>query len=174
MSEAVNPYQSPGTEAVQDKPLVSQGNLTEPMLLYLKAATPWLRFIGILGFLSAGLTALSCISFFAIIPMMGPRWNAIPGLEVLSGGFGVAFGVTMAIFSIGGGVLIFFPALFIYRFGERIRSYLRMGADQDLELAFKNNKSLWKFTGIICIISLAAIPLLIVATVVIAIVSAFT
>ena len=172
MSDAVNPYQGPETTPVPDAPLVSQGNLTETMLIYLKGASPWLRFVGILGFISAGLTALSGLAIFAIIPMMGQRWNAIPGFEVLGGTFGAIFSVTMAVFSLGGGVLMFFPSLFIYRFGDRIRSYLRTGTDQELELALRNNKALWKFCGILCIISLAFIPVAMIVSVVAVIVSA--
>ena len=174
MSDAVNPYQSPETTAVPVKPLVAQGALTETMLIYLKGASPWLKFIGVLGFISAGLTALSGLSFLLFIPLMRQVWNEIPGFEAFSGTVGTVFGGTMTVFSIGGGALMFFPSLFLYRFGEKIHSYLRTGTDQDLELAFKNNKSFWKFIGIICIISLAFIPLMIILGIILALVSAFS
>jgi hypothetical protein len=144
------------------------------MLVYLKGASPWLRFVGILGFVCAGLTALSGISLFAFIPMMGQVWNEVPGFESFGDVFGVVFSGGMAVFTIGAGVLIFFPSLFIYRFGDKIRSYLRAGADQDLEQALKNNKSLWKFIGIVCIISLAFIPVMIIGTIIVAVVMAVT
>ena len=78
----------------------------------------------------------------------------------------------MMVFCLGGAVLIFIPSLFIYRFGERIRSFLRTGIEQELELAFKNNKSLWKFLGIYCIIALASIPVMIIGGIIIAVVVA--
>ena len=171
MSDAVNPYQIPETTAAPEKPLIAQAGLTETMLIYLKGASPWLRFVGILGFVSAGITALSGISFFAFIPLMGQLWDEIPGFETFSSTFGAVFGGGMAVMSIGGGALIFFPSLYIYRFGERIRSYLRTGTEQDLELAFRSNKSFWKFAGIICIIYLAFIPVAAIAAIIIAIVS---
>ena len=173
MSDAENPYRSPETAATSEKRLIAQGALTETMLIYLKGASPWLRFIGILGFISAGMTALWGLSAFAFVPLMGQVWDEIgqeiEGFEAFSGVFTSVFGGTMAVFCIGGAVIIFFPSLFVYRFGEKIRSYLRTGMEQDLEQAFKNNKSLWKFYGIICIISLATFPLMIIGTVIAAV-----
>ena len=172
MSDAVNPYQSPETQAVPVKPLISQGALTETMLIYLKGASPWLRFIGVMGFVGAGLTVLSGLSSFLFVPLMKQTWDEIPGIGSFSGVLGVVLSGTMAVFCIGGGVLMFFPSLFIYRFGERIRSYLRTGTDQELEQAFKNNKSFWKFAGIICIIYLSFIPLAIIGAIIAAVVLA--
>jgi len=177
MSESTNPYQSPETVAVPVKPLVSQGELTETMLVFLKGASPWLRFLGILGFISAGLIALWGILFFALGTIMGRVWTSVPGFESftdLNNTLGAAFGFLMGLAIIGIALLIFFPSLFTYRFGAKIRSYLRNGLDQDLEQAFKNNKSLWKYYGIICIIYLAFVPVALISSVIIAIVSAFS
>jgi len=174
MSDSVNPFESPEATVVPVKSL-AQGSLTETMLVYLKAASPWLRFIGILGFIGAGFMVLWGVIFVAIIPLMGTQtWSEIPGFEDFSGFLGVAFGGSMVVLFLGMGVLVFFPSLFIYRFGEKIRSYIRSGSDQDLELAFKNNKSLWKFMGIFAIVELAFIPLMTVVGVIIAVVAALS
>ena len=172
MSGEVNPYQSPETVAVPVKPLIAQGTFTETMLICLKQASPWLRFVGILGFICAGITAFSSVSFMAIIPQMDQAWSEIPGLNFLSGAFSAIFSGSMILLCLGGAVLIFFPSLFIFRCGERIRSYLRTGTNEDLELALKNNKSLWKFIGIYCIASLALIPLAIIGVIIIAVFAA--
>ena len=173
MSDAINPYQSPEAALNPVNPLTAQGTLTEPMLIYLKGASPWLRFIGILGFIGAGITALSGFSLFAVMPLMNRLWGEIPGFKATFDGFwGAALSGTTAVFCVGGGVLMFFPSLFIYRFGEKIRSYLRTGAETELELAFRNNKSLWKFLGIISIIELAFIPVFIIVGIIVAVVMA--
>ena len=169
MSDAENPYRSPETAAASERPLAAQGVLTETMLIHLKGASPWLRFIGILGFIGVGMTALGGLSVLAIFPMMGEIWDEIPGFESFGSVFGAAFGGTIAVFYLGAAVLIFFPSLFIYRFGEKIRSFLRTGMEQDLEQAFRNNKSLWKFYGILCIISLAFIPVMIIVGIIAAV-----
>ena len=174
MSDTVNPYQSPGTAAAPVKPLVAQGSLTETMLIYLKGASPWLRFIGILGFIGTGTTALWGIFFFTAGLVTGQVWNQIPGfnsLTEINGNVGVAFTVLMGLLTVGLAALIFFPSRYTYRFGAKIRIYLREGREQDLEMAFKNNKSLWKFYGIIGIVYLAFIPVTIIIGIIAAVAS---
>ena len=169
MSDAVNPYQSPETSAVTEKPGISQGNITETMLIYLKEASPWLRFIGILGFIGCGMTAIWGVFLIVLIPIFGQVWESVPGFEAFcafGGAMGLAFGGIFGVLIIGSSLLIFFPSLFVYRFGDKIRTYLRSGTDRDLEQALKNNKSLWKFYGIICIVYLAFVPVMVVFSII--------
>jgi hypothetical protein len=160
-----NPYESPQAEISSVKPLTTQGVLTETMVLYLKGASPWMRFVGIAGFIILGLYALVGLTMVA-----GIRSAAIPGLY---GGMGILAGLVF----LGAIALMFFPVLFVFRFGQKIKSYLHTGNEGDLEQAFKNNKSLWKFTGILSIISLgiAAITVLVggIAAIISAAVSGF-
>ena len=167
MSDTVNPYQSPETAVEPVKVQAAQGALTETMLLSLKGASPWLRFIGVLGFIGSGLTVLSGLSFSAFIPLVGQVWDELPqAYQPFSDFLGAVLGGSMAVVCIGAGLLMFFPSLFAFRFGSKILDYLRSGADLDLEQAFKNNKSLWKFLGILCIVQLALIPLIIIGSII--------
>jgi hypothetical protein len=174
MSDEVNPYQSPETAVVPEKPMAIQGTLTEAMLIHLKGATPWLRFVGILGFISSGLVVLMGFSMMPFVSIMNRAWAEIPGFESFNGVFSAAFSAFMVVLFIGAGLLLLFPSLYIFRFGEKIRSYLKTGADMELESAFQNNRSLWKFMGIICIIQLAFIPLLITGGIIAALVAVFS
>jgi hypothetical protein len=174
MSDTVNPYQSPETTVVPEKPLAIQGTLTETMLVYLKGATPWLRLVGILGFIYSGFVAVTGFSILPFIAIVNRLWTEIPGFEAFNGVFGAVFNGSMVVLFIGGGVLLFFPSLYIFRFGEKIRGYLKTGADAELELAFRNNKSLWKFAGILCIVQLAFLPLMIIGSIIAALVAAFS
>jgi hypothetical protein len=173
MSDTSNPYQSPETSVNPVKPLIAQGTLTETMLIYLKQASPWLRFIGILGFIQCGFMALGALSLFALMPFRAV-WSGlgrIPGFEVFTTGFEGIFGGLFGVYFLGGTVLLFFPSYFIYNFGSKIRTYLRTGSDQDLEGALKNNKSLWKFSGILAIVGLAFIPVMFIIAIIVAVVS---
>jgi len=174
MSDAANPYQSPETVVAPVKPLMAQGTLTETMLLYLKGASPWLRFIGILGFICSGFMALGSFSFLAMVPFVGQFWNEIPGFDTFGNFINAAFGGSMVVLSLGGAAVLFFPSLFAYRCGDKIRSYLRTGTEQDLELALKNNKSIWKFYGIVCIVYLAFIPVLIIIALIVGVAAALS
>jgi len=174
MSDAINPYQSPEAAVVPEKPLVIQGTLTETMLAYLKGATPWLRLVGILGFISSGFVALMGFSILPFISVAIRAWAEVSDFESFNGASGAVFNVVMVVLFVGAGVLLFFPSLYIFRFGEKIRNYLKTGTDRDLELAFLNNKSFWKFVGIFSIIQLAFIPLLIIGGVITALVAVFS
>jgi hypothetical protein len=170
MSDTTNPYQSPETSVNPVKPLIAQGTLTETMLIYLKQASPWLRFIGILGFIMSGFLVMGGLFFFARVSSvnMWSELSEIPGFEAFSSSIGVV-GVGTGIYFLGVAVLSFFPYYFIYNFGAKIRIYLRTGAEQDLEGALKNNKSLWKFAGILAIVGLAVIPVIFIVAMVAAV-----
>jgi len=157
MSDNYNPYQSPESPIVPETPQNTGVMLSEKMLRYLSGAAPWLQFIGILGYIGCGL--------FVIGGILGTI-----GFSVASSFFNTELGdfpfwIIMLIY-IPLGVLFFFPAHFTYNFGRKIRSYRFSNSTEDLELAFKNNKSLWKFYGIICIIYLALIPFFIIITII--------
>jgi hypothetical protein len=160
-SNPYNPYQSPQAEISVERN-DNTGGLSETALRYLKEAAPWLRFIGVMGFIACGLSAVIGLIVFIATQVM-PE-NALFGS---SGVVLRASGSGSGLFLIGFAVLWFFPARFIYAFGTRLRNYLKNNAETELELAFKNNKSFWKFMGITLIVELAFIPLIIVITIVV-------
>ena len=177
MSDTVNPFKGPETVAAPLSPLTAQGTLTETMLKYLKNASPWLRFIGVLGFIGSGITVLWGIISMAFGSFTWRVLKEIPGfkpLSEISSTGGTALMLLTGLLTFGMAAIIFIPALFTYKFGSMIRSYLRTGADQDLELALKSNKSLWKFRGIIYIIYLAFVPLTVVIGIIVAVASALS
>jgi len=161
MTDIINPYQGPEAAVVPDNVPAGQGTLTEAMLIQLKGASPWLRFVGVLGFIGAGFTILTGIVFLAMVPFFT---RSFAGIDPFSGIMDAAVWVIIAVSCIIVGAFMFLPSLFMYRFGEKIRGYLRTGAGQELEAAFKNNRLLWKFIGIICIVSLAFFPLSVIGS----------
>ncbi|MDR1106789.1 MAG: hypothetical protein LBL44_10570 [Treponema sp.] len=170
MADDVNPYQSPAAESA---PVQSEGgsagNLTDTMQRYLREASPWARFLGIMGFINCGFLVLGGVIFLSLIPALSAGMSEIPGIPgVLAGGMGGLVGFIYII----GAVFMFFPARFTYKLGAEIRSYQRSGADGALETAFKNGKSLLKFTGILTIICYALLPVLLIIGVIVGIASA--
>jgi len=172
--ETENLYASPQAESVPENKLLAQAALTETMLGYLKEASPWLRFIGIVGYICCGLIAATGIIFIVFMGSLSSIWEeTISELGDLGNVFGAVFSGSMGFTFLISALLCYFPSRFTYNFGAKIRSYLQNGREQELELALKNNKSLWKFMGILLIINLAFVPLLIVVGIIIAVVSAF-
>jgi hypothetical protein len=167
MSDTSNPFQSPEADAQVVRPLVSQGTLTEIMVKNLNGASPWIRFIGIMGFIGSGFTVLGGIVSLFVMPFASSILDEIPDtFSMFVGSFAPMMAV-YAVYVLGAGVVMFFPALFTYRFGTKIRSYVLTNSEAELELAFRNNLSLWKFMGILTIIGLAAVPILTIISVVI-------
>ncbi|MDR0443356.1 MAG: hypothetical protein LBH44_08135 [Treponema sp.] len=150
MSDINNPYQSPEAPIIPEAQ--NSGVLSEKMLRYLKEASPWLRFMGILGFISCGLIAgggLILIIAMAAVSSFTEELNQFPVWIFI-------------LIYLPMGLLYFFPSRFIYNFGTKIRNFQFSNSNEDLELAFKNNKSFWKFLGIMSIILLAFIPISII------------
>jgi hypothetical protein len=158
MSDYDNPYQSPETPIVPEK-LPNAGILfSETILRYLKEASPWMRFVGIMGIIGSGFVILA--GLIAVIV-------ALAGSELFDG-----FPTWLvSLFYLPAGILLFFPSFFTYNIGVKIRSFLINNLEEDLELAFKNNKSLWKFNGILYIIYLSFIPIFILIIIITGIVS---
>ena len=161
MSEYLNPYQAPDADLNAPKPTVSNSGLTETMIKYLKQASPWIRFIGILSFIGCGLMGLIGIGVMIAIPFITGFSNIYTGI------LGSALGMIYIII----GVIMFFPARFTYYYGTSIRNFIQSNSEQDLEAAFKNNKSLWKFYGILCIVYIAFLPIAIIVSIIPAIAS---
>jgi hypothetical protein len=156
MSDFENPYQRPESPIIPEKPQGGTNSLNSIVLSYLKETSPWLRFIGILGFIGCGL-----MCFGGIIVTM-----AMLFASSLTDGFGTMPVWLFPLIYLPFGVLFYFPSRYTYNFGAKLRNYQFSNSDEDLEQAFKNNRSLWKFYGILCIIYLALVPLTAVLTVI--------
>jgi hypothetical protein len=152
MSDPENPYQSPETSIIPETSQNSGMPLTNTMLRYLVETSPWLRFIGIIGYIGSGML---CVTGIISTIVMLVTSNLI-------GEFGGYPLWLLPLVYLPLGVLMFFPAHFTYRFGQRIRMYRYSHSNEDLESGFKYSRSYWKFMGILYIIYLAAIPLSIV------------
>ena len=161
MSDLEKQYNSPETQVVPEQKQIA-GNLTETMLGYLRESSPWLRFMGIVGFIGCGFLVVIGL-FFAIFQTF---FQNIFTAELLGDITGAPIWL-MSLFYAAMGAVVFFPSLFTYRFGSLVKKYQYSSSDDDLEQAFKNNKSFWKFSGIITIVSLSLIPVILIAAFVI-------
>lgn len=144
---------------------MGQGVITDTMMLYLRKAYPWIRFLGVLGFIMFGLSVLTGLGFtiFGIIQL--------PGTQVDVDSFASLGTIAYGLFLIATSVVSFFPARFAYQYGSKLKCYCQTFMESDLEEAFKNNKSLWTFIGVIAIIYLSFIPLMIIAVVIIGVIA---
>jgi hypothetical protein len=157
-SDNQNPYRSPQAGLGAGSSL-SPGALTEVMVSYLGGAAPWIRFMGILGYIGCAVMAVSGIVWISVMSLVEEQPRDLNSLAFVSAG----------LLFIAAAALLFFPARFAYNYGIRIRNYLQSNSEQELELAFRNNRSLWKFRGITAIVMLVLIPVLIVVCIILAV-----
>jgi hypothetical protein len=129
-------------------------SITEPMLTSLRQTKPWARFLSILGFIS--------ISFMVI----GGTIN----IFVLSGDNSqnsFLQVILLGTLNILMGLLYLFPSLFLFKFSSAIGRLLDGGGSREMEEALSNQKSFWKFIGILTIIMFCIAILGIVAAIII-------
>ena len=112
---------------------------TELMLLSLRQTKPWAMLISVLGFISIGLMLLFSLATLFVFPKGAGGSSFSP--NILSG----IVNILMVL-------LYFFPALFLFKFASSIGRLLEGGGVKDLEEALLNQKSFWKFVGILTLV----------------------
>ena len=125
--------------------------LTAGMLEALKGTKPWVRFVSILGFLVAILMVLAALGMggFGVyrITAGGPEGYMLAGMAVL-----------YLVFAI----LYIYPSRFLFRYASAIGEALAAPSKSAaVERALVQQKSFWKFVGImILVMMLMYIPLM--------------
>ncbi|MFZ4785088.1 MAG: hypothetical protein ACOYLH_06380 [Flavobacteriales bacterium] len=116
----------------------------------LRIAGKWGRFLAILGFIGLGFMILGSISMFAFIS--NSRISGSNGMTMSGIGF-----LYLAI-----GILYFFPTLFLLRLSNAALNTGLYGNETDLEEMTLNLKKLFKFIGILTIITIGIYILVII------------
>jgi len=115
-------------------------SITKPMLLSLRQTKPWARLLSIIGFIFIGFMVIGgTISMVAVFKVDPDKAPALP--MVLIG----------SIFNLLFGLLYFFPSFYLFKFASSIGRLLNGGGANEMEQALSNQKSFWKFVGILTI-----------------------
>jgi len=142
-------------ELVEDSSIEATSfTITESMLISLSQTRPWVKFLSILGFVSIGFAVVSGIVNMFI-------FSKVP----LGGSYGLA--IFMGAINILMGVLYFFPSFFLFKFASSIARLSDGGGAGELEEALSNQKSFWKFVGIMALVMFGFAILGIVAAIII-------
>jgi hypothetical protein len=116
-------------------------SLTPMATNYLQSAAPWIKFIGILGFIGSGFLLLVAVTMF-FIPF------PFPGQAPLFPGIGF---ISIIYFVLA--LITFIPCLYLLNYSNRL-SGIKYSADAEatLEKAFMWQKKYWVFIGIVMIV----------------------
>lgn len=118
--------------------------VNDEIIIQLKSAGKWARFLAILGFVFIGFMVLVGFMISVIMSFMpsGPFQHLpVPGFL-----FGFVY---LAI-----GIVYFFPILYLLRFSTNIQQAISANSTQQILLAFKNLKSHYRYIGIVMIVML--------------------
>ena len=146
-----DPYASPATSVMPPyhsaNAAVSQGVLRQ-----LAGTKPWVRFISVLIFIGAGLMSLGAL----FIILMGGAISKASSNSMFSGGLGVGIAILYLLIA----AFYIYPAIKLWKYASYIAILLNSGAEFDLEMALSQQRSFWKFVGIIMLIVLSLYALI--------------
>lgn len=137
--------------------------VTEAATYYLRETSKWAKFLSIVGFVVSALTVLG--GFFAgsiVSALSAMGGGEFGGVAALGAGMGVFFGIIYILV----GLLYFFPSLYLYRFSEKTKIALSTMDSRQLAEAMKNQKSFFKFWGMLVAIMLGLYALLFLLSIV--------
>lgn len=112
---------------------------------FLIETSKWTRFLAILGFIFSGIIiviSLSAGSLLSLIP--DTEMDKVPSY------FGFMFSIIYSAL----GILYFFPPYYLFNFSKKLKLALTLKNTESLEQAFGNQKSFFKFFGVLAIIGL--------------------
>lgn len=112
--------------------------------VYLAETAKWANFFAILGFIFLGLIVVMAIVFGFFMSSVTAEVIPIPG--------GGAFFALIYIIVAG---LYYFPTMYLYKFAKHAKVAVKSDDTHQLQIALENQKSAYKFVGIMMIISLA-------------------
>jgi hypothetical protein len=142
-----------------------QGAITANMVQSLRQTKPWVRLLSIVGFLATGFMLLA--GLFMLVA--GAMSQSLVGRASPFGAVGgVLLGVLYALLAL----LYLFPSLFLFRYASAIARMLNGETVGGMEAALEQQKSFWRFMGIMTLIVLCLYAVMLAIVAVVAVVGA--
>lgn len=111
---------------------------TPKTVAMLRQTKPWVRFMSILMFIGAAFTII---------------FSAVVGVTGIANGE-AAFLLFMILYLLMALLFYIFPAVFLFRYANRIRDFMAQGLSENLDAALEAQKSFWKYVGILALVVL--------------------
>jgi len=142
-----NPY---GGESSFPPGLVSAAAVQQ-----LASTKPWVRFVSVMTFIGAAFMLLVAVGmFFTSISMNSAGGSVMAKASsnnLLAGNLGL---VGLGSFYVVSAFIYIYPGVKLWKYANCIGSLLQSGSEADLVAALKQQRSFWKFAGIMMIIML--------------------
>lgn len=163
-----NPYSAPVELSHQAS--TGLGSMVPPDAVEMLAKTkPWVRFLSVMTFIGAGFMLLAG----GIMTVAGGGMFAAASS---SGGMPPALagsmGVILAGFYVVLAIIYIYPGVKLWKYASSIGGLMQSCSEEDLVAALKQQKSFWKFMGILVLSMLVIYFLAIIGAVVFAVIAA--
>ena len=139
-----HPYSQQAQLPLQATRLEGDGSVTERTAQLLHQTRPWVLFLSVLMFVGSAFLVLGGLAMFA----MGAAGGAMGSRE------GATFGA-LGLLYLPVVALYVYPALKLWGYGSAIGRLVSSRAVGDLEAALSEQKSFWKFLGIMTLVVFA-------------------
>ncbi|MFZ1749544.1 MAG: DUF5362 family protein [Saprospiraceae bacterium] len=124
---------------------------------FLAETAKWAKFLAIMGFISIGIIILIAIflSFFM---------DKLIGSSPEMAGIGMGFSALLPLIYIVMGAVYLYPILKLYHFAVNTKRALLQNNSDTIQVAFENQKSMFKYMGILMIVILGLYMLILITT----------
>jgi hypothetical protein len=133
--------------------------LSEEAQYYLQKAGQWAYFLGVVGFVLAGILVLVSLFIGSIFSMMSKFQPQATPYPAAMGSFLSFIYVLIAVF-------YFFFSLYMYQFGSRIKNGILYSNSAEVTIALAKLKSFFKLWGISTIVIISLYALIFIAAVI--------
>ncbi|AEV98356.1 hypothetical protein A4D02_22610 [Niastella koreensis] len=138
--------------------------IDQQSISYMGETARWAKFLSIVGFVMCGLLVIFAVfagSIISILSKVGSSYESSTYSSAVMGvySYGIAAGYIIL------ALLFFFPCLYLFNFSSKMQTALRNNDQINLNAAFGNLKSCFKFVGILTIVILSFYLLVIIAVV---------
>lgn len=119
--------------------------ISESAMNYLTETGKWTKFLSILGFIFIGLIVFMALFLGTILSSLtgGQMDNWPNGMQGLFGGLYLIMGI-----------VYFFPTFYLWKFSQKLKLAISTQNSNELNAAFSNQKSFYKFWGIFIIVAI--------------------
>ena len=119
-------------------------------------AARWAKFLAVCGFIFLGLLVIYGMIMSFVFANMTSKMSEFDNTST-TGDLSNIMGIGMIIFYIICAVIAFFPYYFLLRFANKMKAALISNDQETLNSSFQNLKILYRYMGILMIISLVVI-----------------
>lgn len=139
----------------KDQSIMGSSDLDDFSKSYLLETVRWTKFLAILGFIGTGMMVFAALIFMTVGGVLSSMTSSLSGLGILGS-------VGIGIFYLAFAFLYFYPVLCLYRFTTNMKSGIATGNQMQVTEAFRYQRNMYRFMGILAIVVISIYILLFV------------